>query len=136
MSTQLLTDMGAYLNSVYAANYSGKYALGTNLFLSLMPESPDNCMAVYENSGAPPLYTFGATRLVRPEMQIYVRNTSYEQGRSDCQEVFEIFVDLTETTVNDKVYHRVEPNGSPGLISRDDNGRCLFSMNFAVVRPL
>lgn len=136
MSTQLLTDMGAYLDSVYAASYGGKYALGTNLFLSLMPESPGDCMAVYENSGAPPMYTFGATQIVRPEMQIYVRNSSYEQGRADCQEVFEIFVDLAEVTVNDKVYHRVEPNGSPGLVARDDNGRSLFSLNFAVVRPI
>ena len=136
MSTQLLTDVGAYLNTVYAASYSGKYALGTNLFLSLMPESPSNCMGVFENPGVAPLYTFGATRVTRPELQVLIRNDSYETGRSDSQEFFEIFVDLAETTVNNKVYNRIEPSGLPGLISRDSNGRALFSMNFAVMRPI
>ena len=136
MTTQLLTDVGAYLNSVYAASYSGKFALGTNLFLSLLPESPDTCMGVFENAGVAPVYTFGATSVTRPELQVIIRNSSYETGRSDSQELFEIFVDLAETTVNNKVYHRIEPISLPALTNRDDNGRALFSMNFAVTRPL
>lgn len=136
MTTQLLTDVGAYLNTVYADSYSGKFALGTNLFLSLLPESPDTCMGVFENAGVAPVYTFGATSVTRPELQIIIRNPSYETGRSDSQELFEIFVDLAETTVNNKVYHRIEPISLPALTNRDDNGRALFSMNFAVMRPI
>ena len=83
MTTQLLTDVGAYLNTVYADSYSGKFALGTNLFLSLLPESPDTCMGVFENAGVAPVYTFGATSVTRPELQVIIRNSSYETGRSD-----------------------------------------------------
>ena len=66
-------------------------------------------MGVFENAGVAPVYTFGATSVTRPELQVIIRNSSYETGRSDSQELFEIFVDLAETTVNNKVYHRIEP---------------------------
>ena len=29
--------------------------VGTNLFLGMMPDSPDLCVALYEYAGAPPL---------------------------------------------------------------------------------
>jgi hypothetical protein len=135
-TSQLLEDIGAYLTTVYADSYSGKYALGTNLFLSLLPETPDTCMAAFEAGGVGPLLTFGATSVTQPELQIMVRNPSYEAGRSDSQELFEIFVDLAGVTVNDKTYLRISPVAMPALIQRDQNGRSIFSMNFSVTRPI
>lgn len=136
MTTQLLTDMGVYLNATYAASYSGKFALGTNLFLSLLPETPDVCMAVYEQGGGPPVFTFGTTQIVQPTMQVITRHTSYETGRTDAQELFEIFVDLAEQTINSVKYHRIEPVSSPALFQRDNNNRVLFTTNFTVMREL
>jgi len=136
ITTQLLVDMGVYLNATYSSLYAGKYALGTNLFLSLMPEDPDVCMAVYEQAGVQPVITFGATQITQPAMQVITRHTSYETGRVDAQEMFEIFVDIAEQTINSNTYHRIAPIASPAMYQRDNNNRVLFSTNFSVMRVI
>ena len=49
----ILESIGDYL----VTNSLG--TLGTNLFLGTLPESPDVCTAVFENSGTPPAFTMG-----------------------------------------------------------------------------
>ena len=50
----ILESIGDYL----VTNNHG--TLGTNLFLGTLPESPDACVAVYENAGSSPTFTMGS----------------------------------------------------------------------------
>lgn len=53
----------------------GVGTLGTDLFLSHMPESPDACVAIYEYGGSVPEMTMGAGlyAINRPRVQVKVR---------------------------------------------------------------
>lgn len=129
----LLDDIGGYIDTNTALT------LGTNLFLSLMPETVDNCVVVVENAGIAPTFTMGSVHLPqieRPEVQIVVRNTSYSTGRSTAETVYRLLTQITNQTINGNFYHRIDAIASPALYERDINKRVLFSTNFHVMRAL
>ena len=66
----VLEAVGTYIDT-----NSADLTLGTNLFLSKMPESPDYCVAIFEYEGLPPIETFGSAGFVieRPSLQVMVR---------------------------------------------------------------
>jgi len=128
----LLSDLGGYLDS-----QSTLVTLGTNFFYSTIPESPDNCVALVEEGGVSPLYTQGSNGLPvieRPQLQILVRNTSYENGRTLIDTLYRILTQITNQSISGRTYLRVSAIASPALIIRDDNKRCVFVCNFEVQR--
>lgn len=127
-----LEDLGGYLDTQLAG-----LTLGTNFFYSLLPETVDNCVALYENSGAPPNFTMGSNnlpKLERPQVQALIRNTSYTTGRDLAENVYRALTQISNQTINSNSYLRVEALGVPSVIERDTNRRVLFSVNFDVVR--
>jgi hypothetical protein len=127
-----LEDLGGYLDTQLAG-----LTLGTNFFYSLLPETVDNCVALYENSGAPPNFTMGSNnlpKLERPQVQALIRNTSYTTGRDLAENVYRALTQVSNQTINSNSYLRVEALGVPSVIERDTNRRVLFSVNFDVVR--
>lgn len=127
----LLQDIGGYIDS----NIS-ELTLGTNLFLSLMPESPDNCVALLEEGGVEPLYTQGSNHLPvieQPQLQIIVRNFSYETGRALAEQLYRL-LSLANTSINGVQYLRIAPISSPFIIERDSAKRPVISCNFHVQR--
>ena len=58
----ILESIGDYLQNTSSAfgAHASQGTLGTTLFLGTLPESPDVCTAVYENSGTPPAFTMGS----------------------------------------------------------------------------
>lgn len=130
----LLEDVGGYLDSQL-----GTLTLGTNLFYSLMPETVDNVVALYENAGAPPNFTMGSVNLPqmeRPQLQALVRNTSYSSGRTVAEDVYRTLTAIANQTINGNQYLRVEALGMPSLLERDVSKRVVFTLNFDVVRLL
>ena len=57
----ILESIGDYLQNTSSAfgAHASQGTLGTNLFLATLPESPDACTAIYENSGTPPAFMMG-----------------------------------------------------------------------------
>lgn len=128
----LLSDLGGYLDS-----QSASITLGTNFFYSTVPESPDNCVALIEESGVSPMFTQGSNGLPvieRPQVQILVRHTSYETGRSLIEDLYRILTQVTNQSISGTTYLRVAAVSSPVMIERDDNRRCIFTCNFDVQR--
>lgn len=129
-----LDDLGAYVDTNTALT------LGTDLFLSLMPDTPDNVVALYESTGGVvPVSTMGSTNLPqieRPELQIIVRNTSYSTGRTLANTLWELLTAVSNTTIESTLYHRIESTSSPFVFDRDDSRRVLFSCNFNVMKEL
>lgn len=128
----LLADLGGYLDS-----QSTSVTLGTNFFYSTIPESPDNCVAITEEGGVSPQFMQGSNNLPaieRPQLQLLVRNTSYENGRALMDTLYRILTQITNQSISGRTYLRVSAIASPSMILRDDNRRCIFSCNFEVQR--
>lgn len=128
----MLVDLGGYL-----ATQSGSLTLGTNFFYSIVPESPDNCVALTEDGGVSPIFTQGSTnapKIERPQLQLYVRNTSYETGMALAENLYMILTSIANQNINGVQYLRVIALGNPSLIERDQTKRVLISCNFDVMR--
>lgn len=128
----LLSDLGGYLDT-----QSSSITLGTNFFYSTIPESPDICVALIEDSGVSPVFTQGTNGLPvieRPQVQILVRHTSYETGRALIESLYRILTQIANQSISGTTYLRVAAIATPTMIERDDNRRCLFTCNFDVQR--
>lgn len=130
----MLDDIGAYIDTNFVS-----LTLGNNLFLSLLPETPANVVAVIENSGMAPVFTQGSShlpRIERPEIQVLVRNDTYSAGRALAESIYRLLTQITNQTIGGVRYHRVEAISSPALLERDKNYKAIFTTNFYVMKEL
>ena len=107
----------------------GIAVLGTSLFKSYLPESPDNCIAVIETGGNEPDHYIPTKK---PTFQVMIRNTSYTTGRTALDNIRSAFEALVNSTVaNGSTYfYYILANAEGGHLGRDEAGRDLFSINF------
>ncbi len=122
----MLREIGAYLKS------QGIGTPGTDIFLGLMPDEPDNCIALFEYAGSPPdLHWAGEY----PGLQVRVRNKSYAAGRAKIEEVVTELHGLHETILNNSTrYLLVKARGSPEVLKRDNNNRVELFVNFEIIK--
>lgn len=128
----LLDDIGAHL-----ASQIGSLTLGTNLFLSRLPDEPDTCVAVFEYGGDEPVATMNGTSLPiveQPRVQVLTRASGYSSARTLSISVFSAL----ESLVNDSslasgdTYLRFAALQSPFPLERDSDDRVLIAQNFRV----
>ena len=124
----ILESIGDYL----VTNSHG--ALGTSLFLGTLPESPDACVAVYENSGSSPAFTMGAggIRIDYPMIQIICRagREDYPTARDKADTIRILLASVVETSISGVHIMRIEPMGSVNQLGVDPKYRPLISVNF------
>jgi len=124
----ILESIGDYL----VTNSHG--TLGTSLFLGTLPESPDACVAVYENSGSSPTFTMGAggIQIDYPMIQIICRagREDYPTARDKADTIRILLASVVETTVSGVHIMRIEPMGSVNQLGVDPKYRPLISVNF------
>ena len=128
----VLEDLGGYLDT-----QTGQLTAGTNLFYGLLPDTPAICVSLYENAGASPLSTMGSVNLPvleRPQLQVFVRHTSYSTGRDLADTIYRILTQIANATINSNTYLRVEAISSFAVLERDESRRVIFVSNFDVVR--
>lgn len=127
MST-ILEAVGDYLNSASVG------VQGTNLFLAVMPETPDVCIAVYENAGNRPHFTMGSApwAIDRPLIQVICRASrgDYPTARNTAESIRELLGAVTEQTLSGLPVMRIEPQGSVIPMGEDENQRPMVSANF------
>jgi hypothetical protein len=114
--------------------------LGTNLFLAVMPESPDVMTCVYETVGLAPQFTMGtaAVAVDQPGLQVICRSArgDYPAARNKADAIRLLLGAVIETTLSGVHVMRISPDGSILSMGEDDNGRPLVSVNFSCqVRP-
>ena len=130
----LLVDLGGYIDTNFAS-----LTLGTNFFYGFLPESPDNAVAIYENSGVSSIFTQGTVNtpaIERPQLQFLVRNTSYETGIALANSLYLFITAVANQTINSTRYLRVVAISNPSVIERDQSKRIIFTCNFDVQRLL
>ena len=124
----ILESVGDYL----VTNSLG--TLGTDLFLGTLPESPDACVAVYENSGTPPSFTMGTGGIVidYPMLQVICRagREDYPTARDKAESIRNLLASVLESTISGVHIMRIEPMGSVNPLGVDPKYRPLVSVNF------
>ena len=145
----MLKEIGTYLQS------QGIGTLGTNLFLGLMPDEPDNCIALFEYAGSPPDLHWNGEY---PGLQVRVRGTSYEAARSKIGDIVKKLHGLYEQILSDEGepegisdegedngeeeptpvtgtrYLLIKARGSPEVLKRDNNNRVELFVNFEIIK--
>jgi hypothetical protein len=124
----ILESIGDYL----VTNSLG--TLGTNLFLGTLPESPDVCTAVFENSGTPPAFTMGngGIAIDYPMIQVICRagREDYPTARDAVEVIRNLLASVTDVTISNVQILRIEPMGSVNPLGVDPKQRPLLSVNF------
>jgi len=127
MST-ILEAVGDYLQT------NGYGTQGTDIFLAVLPESPDACIAVYENVGNAPEFTMGSDpwAIDRPVIQVICRSTrgDYPTARNQAEAIRALLGAVTNTTISTIPILRIESQGSVVPMGEDENQRPMVSANF------
>ena len=121
----MLREIGTYL----ATKSIG--TVGTDIFLGLMPDQPDNCIALFEYAGSPPdLHWEGEY----PRLQVRVRDKSYAAARAKIGTVAALLHGLHEQVLSDTRYLLIKALGSPEVLKRDANNRVELFVNFEIIK--
>lgn len=121
----LLNDIGAHLQG------QGIGAISADIFLGLMPDQPDSCVALFEYAGSPPdLHWEGEY----PGLQVRVRNKSYGAGRAKIGQIQGLLHGLHEIVLGGTRYLLVKAKGSPEVLKRDASDRVEWFLNFEVIK--
>lgn len=121
----MLSDIGNYLQA------QGIGTLGTNIFLGLIPDEPDNCVALFEYAGSPPDLHWNGEY---PGLQVRVRNKSYAAARTKIGEVAKKLHGLHEQMLSGTRYLLIKARGSPEVLKRDNNNRVELFVNFEIIK--
>lgn len=126
----VLEALGAFIDT-----NRGDLTIGTNLFLSKMPDTPDVCVCIYETQGSAPVLTFGSTaiQLDKPNVQISVRaaRDDYATARDLAQALRTLVSGITNETASNVLIMRAEPTGSfyPLGVDQLERPRVVFNMD-------
>lgn len=132
----ILESIGDYLQNTSSAfgAHASQGTLGTNLFLGTLPDSPDACVAVYENAGSSPVFTMGSggIRVDYPMLQIITRaaREDYPAARDKAEDIRILLASVLEQTISGVHIMRIEPMGSVNQLGVDPKYRPLISVNF------
>lgn len=118
-----IEDEGSALGLVFA----------TNLFVGEMPETPNECVAVFDGPGEAPEHDY---EYRRPSVQVRVRAEKGEQqaGWTLANEIYEILKAQHNVSKNSTQYVGIWADSDILALGKDANGRFLFSMNFSIHR--
>ena len=130
----VLAELATYL----AADGLGLTA-GTNLFYSLLPESPDVCVALFEYPGLPDEVELGGTtiRAEWPRVQVVVRgagDAGSDAPRLLCEQIRRSFTKIREQILSGCAYHAVTAIQAPFPLAPDENFRFKYACNFQVYK--
>lgn len=126
-----LLDIATYIDTELAS-----LTLGTNLFIGRMPDTPDNCVTLYEYGGSVPDNTMGtsAPSLENPSIQVAVRSTTYAGAVTTIRSIWDKLEAVVDEDLSGTRYNRISANQSPFPLDRDTSDRILFVQNFDVTK--
>lgn len=117
----------------YIDTNSATLTLGTNLFLSRMPETPNLCVAVFEYEGLPPIENFGnnAYSISRPSIQVMCRaeKDDYVTARDLAETLRALIASISNTTLSSIGILRISSMGSIMPLGVDELERHVIVFN-------
>ena len=121
----MLKEIGTYLATQNVGT------VGTDIFLGLMPDQPDNCIALFEYAGSPPDMHWDGEY---PGLQVRVRDKSYAEARIKIEETIKKLHGLHEQILSSTRYLLIKARGSPEILKRDSSNRVELFVNFDVIK--
>lgn len=120
-------EMALYLQTM------GHGAQGKNLFLAFQPDSPDNCITVYDESTPAPEES-NALSVDEFGVQIIVRNVSYTHARDKILAMHKDLVGFGGMPFisEGKWVHAVFITTAPTSIGQDEKGRSEWTAHYRV----
>jgi len=111
--------------------------IATNLFIGLMPDDPDTCVALYEYAGSPPMEVLvdNTATLERPSVQVMTRagRNDYPTAKTLIEDVRDTLTNITDDTISGVRFLRVNQISSINALGVDENDRPRFSLSLQVV---
>lgn len=113
---------------------NGLGTVGQDIFLSVLPQSPDACTALFEYAGSSPRETMGAM-LARPRLQLVRRGArdDYPGARDGALDALAVLAAVVDATWASGRVLRIAPVAWINDMGRDEKDRPLVSVNFEVV---
>lgn len=115
----------------------GVGTVGTNIYIGLMPTSPDLCLALYEYSGDPPLEAFqdGGASLDQPSVQVMARagRNDYPSARTLMLNARNSLTAVTNVTIGSVRFLRVRDISAINALGGDEKDRPRFTLSLSVV---
>jgi hypothetical protein len=109
----------------------------SNMFIGLMPSSPDQCVTLYEYAGSPPYEVMvdNDATLERPSVQVITRasRNDYPAARALIESVRDNLTGIVNETISGVTFLRVNQISSINALGSDDNDRPRFSLSLQVV---
>lgn len=110
---------------------------GVDCFIGLMPNSPDDCVALYEYAGSAPMEVMrdNDATLERPSVQVLVRSSrnDYPTARAKIESIRDVLTDITDETISGVRFLRVSALSSINSVGTDDNERPMFTLALQTV---
>jgi hypothetical protein len=130
----LLAEIGQYLQD------QGVGTQGTNIFLSMRPDSPDAVIGIYEGTGRKPFITFGNSLPVaeQPVIQVITRAArgDYATARATAETVYKKLAVVVNQTLSSTTFHAILPLGQPAGMGDDEDGRPLIACEYLVIKDI
>ena len=117
----MLDDLARFLQD------NGVGTVGTTIFKTYVPKSPDNCVTIIDTGGPeqdPDIPNDFAT------FQVLVRNSNYNNGRSKIDAVKDALHQVKNRTIGNNYYYYILAISRGGHIGVNENGLDEFSINF------
>ena len=110
-------------------------SLGTTLHLHREPDSPDDCVTIYNTPSFPPDRTLNKEEIYyHSSVQIRVRNLDADVGLTLARDIMEVLHNRAQETWNATLYTVIQATGEPAAIAWDENNRVIIVINFNLQR--
>jgi len=114
-------DFAQYLDD------QGHGTLGTDIFYSHQPDTPDTCITVLDTGGLEPnRYLPHAD----PTFQVIVRDTTYDAAETVADAIVDTLHQTKHVTIGSEYHYFIFLMSEPVALGRDANGRDEISINF------
>lgn len=126
----ILDSLGTYLQT------QGIGTVATNIFYTRMPETPDVCVALYENTGTGPDHVFGASvkAIDHQRIRVYCRaaRNDYPAARTKAENVRAVLGAIRNTTLSGVSILCVLSTSELYPVKRDNDDRAYVGCDFTV----
>lgn len=114
----------------------GVGTVGTDIYIGLMPTSPDSCIALYEYAGEAPLEVFqdNAATVEQPSVQVMARagRNDYPTARALIEAARDSLTAVTNETLGTVRFLRVREISAINAIGGDEKDRPRFTLSLQV----
>lgn len=124
----VLDALGTYLQT------QGVGTLATDLFLARMPDTPDACVVIIEDTGNGPEHVFGASTYAfqRPRIRAFARaaRNDYPAARAKAEAVRAVLGAIRDQTLSGVNFLSMTATSDIYPLMRDGDDRVLIGIDF------